>query len=119
MAFSNIDARRAPNVLRVAAKKLTITRADNGTSVIEDSVINGMLQGYIIVAPDLTTDTDFTFSILNEDAKQIYAKTSVPDNATTDVLASDKPVPLAGTMTFKMAYSTSQKPSFTLYLYYL
>lgn len=118
MAFDDIDARRAPNVMRVAAKKLTVTRADGGTSVTEDSEINGMLQGYIVVAPNLTTDSDFIFSILNEDAKQIYAKASIADNATTDVLVSDKPVPLAGTMTFKMAYTTSQQPSFSLYLYY-
>jgi hypothetical protein len=114
MAFETEELRRNRNI--VSRQKLTLT--GTATSVSTAIPINGFLMEYIIVAPNLTTDADYDFTIDNEDGKNLYTNGTISDNATTTLLMSDKPVPMSGTMTFKCAFTTSQTVTFTIYLYY-
>lgn len=89
-----------------------------GTSETEDVGINGELLNYVIVAPNLDTDTTYDFTISNEDSVAVYANTGISDNATTIVLVSGAPVPMSGTMTFEISFVTSQTAEFDVYIYY-
>jgi len=116
MAFQIQDSRKVRSA--IARRKLTFT-----TIVSEDTKavaipINGELLNYSITAPELTTDTTFDLSINHEDEQTIYTNSGISHNATTVVLMSDKPVPMAGVMTFTVSFATAQVATFDLYIYY-
>ena len=115
MTFENQDHRKNQNP--IARRKLSVvaTSATSGTVTIP---INGELLNYVIVAPDLTTDGNFNFTITNEDSESVYLNTGIGDDGSTYVPVSDKPVPMAGTMTFTCSFTTSQTATFDVYLYY-
>lgn len=115
MAFTDKDARQYQTP--IARRKITIAVVSD-TGDISVMPINGELLNYVIVAPNLTTDTDYDFTISNDDSESVYTNTGIADNSTVTTLVSDKPVPMAGTMTFQISFTTSQTASFDIYLYY-
>ena len=116
MAFETNDSR--PERSAIARKKLTFTTIVSETSKDVDSPINGELLNYVIVAPNLTTDSTFDFTITNEDSETVYTNTGIADNATTPVLTAAAPIPMSGTMTFTISFTTAQIATFDVYLYY-
>ena len=115
MAFET--ATKRTNQYLIARRKMTFSVVA-GTSETEDVEINGELLNYVAVAPDLTTDTTFDFTISNEDSVPVYSNTGISDNATTPVLVSGAPIPMSGTMTFKVSFATSQTAEIVVYMYY-
>ena len=115
MAFET-DTKRTNQYL-IARRKMTFSIV-SGTSETEDVEANGELLNYVIVAPNLTTDTTFDFTISNEDAVVVYSNTGISDNATTQVLVSGAPIPMSGTLEFKISFATSQTAEFVVYIYY-
>ena len=116
MTFETKDARREQT--RIARRKITFT-----TIVTEDTKsvsipINGELLNYIFDAPALSTDTTFDFTITNEDSETVYTNTSIADTVSTLVLLSAAPIPMAGTLTFTVTFTTAQVAVFDLYMYY-
>ena len=116
MAFTTSDSRKQQT--RIARRKLTLTSIVSESEASQDVSISGELLQYIIVAPNLSTDSDFDFVVENEDAITVYTNTGVSDNATTSVLLSATPVPMSGILTFKVDFTTAQISSFDIYLYY-
>jgi hypothetical protein len=116
MAFENNDAR--PERSTIARRKLTFTTIVSETSKAIDVPVNGEILNYSITAPNLDTDTTYDLTITHEDAKTIYSNTGISDNATTVVLLSGAPVPMAGVMTFTVSFATAQVAEFDLYIYY-
>lgn len=116
MAFETRDDRKFRRT--IARQKLTFTTIVTETEKSVGIPINGELLNYSITAPDLTTDTTFDLTITHEDAQTVYANTGIADDGTTVVLLSDKPVPMAGTMTFVVSFATAQVATFDLYIYY-
>jgi len=116
MAFTTKDTRREQTA--VARRKITLTSivSESDASVIIP--INGELLQYVIVAPNLTTDSTYDFSIINDDVVTVYTNTGISDNATTSVLLSATPVPMAGALMFTVDFTTNQIASFDIYLYY-
>ena len=115
MAFEIIDDRWKRT--SVAQRKLTISVVSAKT----DSVtlpINGELLNYVTVAPNLTTDSTFDFTIVNEDSETVYTNTGIADNSSVVTLTSAAPIPMSGTLTFTITFVTSQTAEFTIYLYY-
>jgi len=116
MAFETIDNRQWR--MQVAQRKVEVTIV-TGKTGSTDVAVNGELLNYVIVAPDLATDADFTLSFVNEDSETTYSKSSISDNTTTAVLVSATPVPMSGTITVTCSCTTDQTDkSFTIYLYY-
>lgn len=116
MAFET-DTKRT-NQFLIARRKMTISIA-TGKTGSADLEINGEILNYSIVAPSLTTDTDFNFTLVNEDSQPIYANTGIAHNATTPVLVSDKPIPVSGTITFTVTCAHDQTAEdFVVYIYY-
>ena len=116
MAFSTQDSRKVRSA--IARRKLTFTTIVSEDTKSIDIPINGELLNYSITAPDLTTDTTYDLTITHEDAKTVYSNTGISDNGTTVVLLSGAPVPMAGVMTFTVAFATAQVATFDLYIYY-
>lgn len=115
MAFETSDDRR--HQTPIARRKLTISVVSD-TGDIAVVPLNGELLNYAITAPDLSTDTTYDFTISNDDSGTIYTNTGIADNGTVATLVSDKPVPMAGVLTFQISFTTSQTASFDIYLYY-
>lgn len=111
MVFETYTTRT--NQYLIARRKMTFSVV-SGTSETEDVEINGELLNYVIVAPNLGTDTTYDFSIANEDAVVVYTN-NLPDTVTSQVLTD---VPMAGTMTFGISFTTSQTAEFDVYIYY-
>ena len=116
MAFETDDARR--NRTTIARRKVTFTTLVSENTKAVDLPINGELLQYMIDAPALTTDTTFDLTVTNEDGETVYANTGVADVVTTLVLLSATPIPMSGTLTFTIAFTTAQVAVFDLYLYY-
>ena len=116
MAFETKDARREQT--RIARRKITLTSIVSESEAESHIPINGELLQYVIVAPALTTDTTFDFSIINDDVVTVYTNTGISDNATTSVLLSATPVPMSGTLNFTVDFTTNQVAAFDIYLYY-
>ena len=115
MAFETQDDRWKRT--SVAQRKLTIvaTAATSGDVTLP---INGELLNYVIVAPNLATDADYDLTVTNEDSETIYENTTISDNSSTLVLLSAAPIPMSGTLTFTISFTTSQTAEFVIYLYY-
>ena len=116
MAFETRDSRREQT--RIARRKITLTSIVSESDASEIISINGELLQYVIVAPNLTTDTDYDFSIINDDVVTVYTNTGISDNATTNVLLSATPVPISGKLMFTVDFTTNQVAEFNIYLYY-
>lgn len=114
MAFETYTTRT--NQFLIARRKMTFSVV-SGKTETEDVEINGELLNYVVVAPNLTTDTEYDFSLTNEDSIVIYTNT-ISDNATTRVLTSGAPIPMSGTITFGISFTTSQTAEFVVYIYY-
>lgn len=116
MAFET-DTKRT-NQFLIARRKMEISIATGKTGSV-DLEINGEILNYSIVAPSLTTDVVFTFSLVNEDSQPIYTLAGIAHNSTTPHLVSDKPIPVSGTMTFTMTCAHDQTAEdFVVYIYY-
>ena len=116
MTFTNDDKRRFQTP--IAGKKLVFTTIVSEDSKAKTFPINGELLQYIIDAPDLTTDTTYDFVITNEDGETLYSNTGIADTVSTKVLLSAAPIPLSGTLTFTISFTTAQVATFDLYMYY-
>ena len=115
MAFETYTKRT--NQYLIARRKMTFSVVA-GTSETEDVEINGELLNYISVAPDLTTDTTYDFTITNEDSEIVYTNPGISDNSSTTTLVSAAPIPMSGTMTFTVSFATSQTAEIVVYIYY-
>ena len=116
MAFESADERLQRR--SIARKKITFTTIVSEATKATDLMINGELLQYVIDAPNLTTDTTYDFVITNEDGKTVYSNTGIADTVSTLVLLSAAPIPMSGTMTFTISFSTAQVAVFDLYMYY-
>lgn len=102
----------------IAQRKITLASIVSESEAETVIPVNGELLQYMVVAPNLTTDTTYDFSIINDDSVTVYTNTGIADNATTLVKLSAAPVPMAGSLTFKVDFTTNQVASFDIYLYY-
>lgn len=116
MAFQNEDDRKYR--ITTSREKLTFTATETATSINLSKRLNGKMLQYIIVAPNLATDTTFDITVTNEDDVKIYENTGLADNGTVVTLVSDKPIPLSGIFKYTISYTTSQVSEFTMYIYY-
>lgn len=110
------DTKRTNQYL-IARRKMTFSVV-SGTSETEDLEINGELLNYISVSPNLATDATYDFTITNEDGEIVYENTGISDNSSTTVLLSAAPIPMSGTLTFGISFSTSQTAELVVYIYY-
>jgi len=102
----------------IAVKKFTLASIVSESEASTVISVNGELLSYVIVAPNLTTDTTYDFSIINDDTVTIYTNTGIADNATTITLTAAAPIPMAGPLMFTVDFTTNQVASFDIYLYY-
>ena len=116
MVFQTIDNRQWRQ--QIAQRKITFTTIVTEDTKSVDLTINGELLNYIFDAPALSTDTTFDFTITNEDSETVYTNTGIADVVSTTVLTSAAPIPMSGTMTFTVEFTTAQVAVFDLYMYY-
>lgn len=117
MAFTTKDSRK--NQTQIARRKITHATLVSENTVSTTIPINGELLQYVIDAPTLTdTDTQYDFTITNEDSEVMYTNTGMAETISTLVLLSAAPVPMAGSLTFTCSFTTAQVASFDIYLYY-
>lgn len=116
MVFENRDHRKSQNP--IARRKLTFTTLVSESAKDVTIPINGELLNYVINAPNLSTDANYDLVMTNEDAEEIYKNETISDNGSTLVLLAATPVPMAGTITFTISFSTAQVATFNMYLYY-
>lgn len=117
MTFETEDSRGHRNP--IARRKFILTTLVSENTTSETLPINGELLQYIIDATELTdTDTTYNFTITNEDGETIYTNNGMAETVSTIVLMSDKPVPMAGKLTFTCSFTTAQVATFDIYLYY-
>lgn len=115
MAFETRDDRKDRRT--IARQKFTLSMVGVKTASV-DIPINGELLQYIIDAPTLTTDSTYDFTITNEDSEVVYDNTGMAETISTKVLLSAAPIPMAGTLTFTIDFTTNDTVSFDTYLYY-
>ena len=115
MAFSTQDNRKYRQP--IARRKITLSMVGVKTQSV-DIPINGELLQYIIDAPTLTTDATYDFTVTNEDSEVVYENTGMAETISTKVLLSAAPIPMAGTITFTIDFTTNDTVSFDVYLYY-
>lgn len=116
MAFQTSDNR--PERTTIARRKITFTTIVSENTKSVTLPINGELLQYMIDAPTLATDSTYDFTVTNEDSETVYENTTIAETVTTLVLMSDKPVPMAGNLTFTVSFTTAQIATFDLYMYY-
>lgn len=116
MAFETSDDRR--HQTPIARRKLTLTSIVSESEAEVIISMCGELLQYVIVAPNLSTDTDFDFVIRNEDSETLYSNTGISDNGSTLVLLSATPVPMSGSLNFSVDFTTNQISTWSIYLYY-
>lgn len=115
MAFETRDDRKFRRA--IARQKFTLSMVGVKTASV-DIPINGELLQYIIDAPTLTTDATYDFTVTNEDSDVVYENTGMAETVSTLVLLSAAPIPMSGTLTFTIDFTTNDTVSFDGYLYY-
>ena len=115
MAFETSDNRKRRQP--IARRKFTLAMVAVKTQSV-DIPINGELLQYIIDAPTLTTDATYDFTVTNEDSEVVYDNTGMAETVSTKVLLSAAPIPMSGTLTFTIDFTTNDTVSFDVYLYY-
>lgn len=117
MVFTDKDARREQT--QIARRKITLTTLVSENTKSTTIPINGELLQYVIDATELTdTDTQYDFTITNEDSETVYENTGMAETVSTLVLLSATPVPMGGSLTFTCSFTTAQVATFDIYLYY-
>lgn len=117
MAFTSKDSRKYQT--QIARRKITLTTLITENTKSTTIPINGELLQYVIDATELTdTDTQYDFTITNEDSETVYENTGMAETVSTLVLLSATPVPMAGSLTFTCSFTTAQVATFDIYLYY-
>lgn len=115
MAFENIDDRRKRT--EIAQRKITITTAASTDGEITIP-INGELLNYIAVAPVMAAAASYDFILENADSEEMYKNSAIAENTSTLVLLSAAPVPMSGSVTFKIHLNAGDTTSVDIYLYY-
>lgn len=117
MAFETKDSRR--NQTAIARRKISLATLVSENTTSATIPINGELLQYVIDASELVdTDTTYDFTVTNEDSEVLYSNTGMAETVSTLVLMSDKPVSMAGSLTFTCDFTTAQVATFDIYLYY-
>lgn len=118
MAETDVSVRLDSSVGQ-AVIPITITSSTSGTATVP---VHGLIKAYLIVAPNLTTDTTFDFQILDSDGDVWYEKTGITDNGDRRVYPSEEnnyaDIPCVGLTTFKISYTTSQSSTWSIKVRY-